>query len=158
MRFTLIDAVLDISADRIIALKNVSAAEEYLGDHFPTFPVLPGVFMLETMVQAARRLEASRGGEPRLVFGSARAIRYGTFVPPGSSLRVEIDRVGDGDDGEVQFKGRGFRIDGATIAGDDAEPMVAVSGRFSLRPMRLVGGHDVVGYHHGSELTTERPG
>ena len=58
MHFCLIDSVIQVEPGRIVALKNVSMAEEYLGDHFPGFPVLPGVFMLETLVQAGRALLA----------------------------------------------------------------------------------------------------
>ena len=61
MRFDLVDAVLERGGERIVTVKNVTAAEEYLGDHFPGFPILPGVMMLEAMVQAARRfLEEER--------------------------------------------------------------------------------------------------
>ena len=62
MHFDLIDRVLDHRPGAIVTLKSVSNAEEYLQDHFPTFPVLPGVFMLESMVQAAREL-LKRDGE-----------------------------------------------------------------------------------------------
>ena len=47
MKFNLIDRIEQISDERIVAVKYVSLAEEYLADHFPTFPVLPGVMMLE---------------------------------------------------------------------------------------------------------------
>ena len=53
MKFNLIDKIESISDDRIVASKQVSLAEEYLADHFPTFPVLPGVLMLEALTQAA---------------------------------------------------------------------------------------------------------
>ena len=68
MRFELIDAILEQSDDRIVAVKQVSLAEEYLADHFPSFPILPGVMMLETFVQAARIMLADRG-DRRLVLG-----------------------------------------------------------------------------------------
>jgi len=64
MHFDLVDRVLELAPDRIVTLKQVSAAEEYLQDHFPSFPVLPGVMMLEALVQAARRLAESRA--PRI--------------------------------------------------------------------------------------------
>ena len=54
MRFTLLDRVVAIEPGKsITAVKSVTLAEEYLGDHFPRFPVLPGVLMLEAMTQAA---------------------------------------------------------------------------------------------------------
>ena len=57
MRFTLLDRVVAIEPGKsITAIKTVSLAEEYLADHFPRFPVLPGVFMLEALTQALRRL------------------------------------------------------------------------------------------------------
>src|SRR4051812_18814442 len=56
MRFELIDRVLERGPGRLVAMKNVTSAEEYLGDHFPGFPVLPGVMMLEALVQAGRLL------------------------------------------------------------------------------------------------------
>ena len=54
MRFTLLDRVVAIEPGKsITALKAVSLSEEYLADHFPRFPVLPGVMMLEALTQAA---------------------------------------------------------------------------------------------------------
>ncbi len=87
MKFNLVDNVLVKESDRITAIKQVSMAEEYLADHFPTFPVLPGVMMVETMVQAARLMLADRG-DPRLVLGEVQAIKFGSFVRPGEVLEV----------------------------------------------------------------------
>ena len=87
MKFQLIDQVLERTPTSITAVKNVTAAEEYLGDHFPGFPVLPGVFMLEALTQAARELLKDRG---RLVLGQVKAFRYGSFVRPGEALKVEV--------------------------------------------------------------------
>jgi 3-hydroxyacyl-[acyl-carrier-protein] dehydratase len=53
VKFNLIDKIELLSNDRIVGVKFVSLAEEYLADHFPTFPVLPGVMMLEAITQAA---------------------------------------------------------------------------------------------------------
>ena len=84
MHFALIDMILEQTPDRVRAVKQVTLAEEYLQDHFPTFQVLPGVFMLEALVQAGRALLEQRG-HPRMVLGSAKAMRYGSFVRPGDS-------------------------------------------------------------------------
>lgn len=136
MHFDLVDAVLEQSAERIVTLKNVSAAEEYLQDHFPTFPVLPGVLMIESMVHAARRLLASR--DPALarhVLCGVRALKYGTFVRPGDAMRVEVTISKVGDDGTFDFKGS------AEVVRPDQRPdeprPQCVSGRFLMRPVRI---------------------
>ena len=58
MRFSLIDAIIEQSPDRIVAVKQVSLAEEYLADHFPSFPVLPGVMMIEAIASPLTNFEA----------------------------------------------------------------------------------------------------
>jgi len=124
MRFELIDQVIERSAERIVAAKQVTAAEEYLADHFPTFPVLPGVLMLEAMVQAARKLldERAPGGGPWVV-AQVRNVRYGNMVRPGGKLVVTVEhRKTDGP--THSFTGSGV-VDGET----------AVQGRFILRPL-----------------------
>ena len=59
MRFVLIDRITEINPGQsLTAVKNLSLAEEYLADHFPGFPVMPGVLMLEALTQAALSGEA----------------------------------------------------------------------------------------------------
>ena len=54
MKFILIDKVISLqSGKEIKTIKNVSLSEEYLADHFPTFPVLPGVLLLEGLIESA---------------------------------------------------------------------------------------------------------
>ncbi len=132
MRFEMIDQVSEIDEKHIVACKLVSMAEEYLQDHFPTFPVLPGVLMLETMVQAARKLLEHNGlGSSRpMVLGSVRALKYGSFVKPGCTLRVEVTLFKPLQDNSFEFKGKGVVLGGDT----DEDAPTAVSGRFVLRP------------------------
>ncbi len=137
MHFSLVDRVLEWGPDRIVTLKQVTRSEEYLLDHFTTYPVLPGVFMLESMVQAARLL-AERDGDPTvppLVLGKVRALKYGTFVRPGYAIRVEIDRTVTAASGEIDFKGVVRLLDPAALPGADTP--TACTGRFSLRPARV---------------------
>lgn len=135
MRFDLVDRVLEATDTRIVTLKQISGAEEYLQDHFPSFPVLPGVMMLEAMVQAARRLCGPKAPGTRLVLGRVRALKYGRFVRPGFVLRVEVNVQGT-DQGEFDLRGEGRLLDPAGAPG--AELPVAVSGRFMLRPVHLL--------------------
>jgi 3-hydroxyacyl-[acyl-carrier-protein] dehydratase len=137
VHFDLVDAVLEQTADRIVTVKQVTAAEEYLQDHFATFPVLPGVLMLEAMVQAGRRLVGARmaADAPPLVLGTVRALKYGRFVKPGSSLRVEVSLLKALEGGAFDLKGEAVVVSHADAPG--TEPPTAVSGRFTLRPVRL---------------------
>ena len=53
MKFVLIDKITALDSGKsITAVKSVSLAEEYLADHFPAFPVLPGVFLLKSLILA----------------------------------------------------------------------------------------------------------
>ncbi len=129
MNFGLIDRVLELEpGNRIVAVKAVTLAEEYLSEHFPSFPVLPGVFMLECMVEAARWLVHASHDFARsmVLLESARGITYKSFVAPGQLLRVHVEcrRLSDDHSG---FSGVGF--------GGEKE---VVKGRFDLRHFNLV--------------------
>jgi 3-hydroxyacyl-[acyl-carrier-protein] dehydratase len=94
MRFTLLDRVVAIEPGKsITAIKTLSLSEEYLADHFPCFPVMPGVLMLESMTQAAAW--AIRLGEDFahsiVVLREARNVKYGDFVEPGRVLTVTAE-------------------------------------------------------------------
>ncbi len=144
--------MLERSDDRIVTLKQVSNAEEYLLDHFAGFPVLPGVFMIEALVQAARTLletrKAGTGAEAnaespaptRMVLGGVRGIKYGSFVRPGDGLRICVSVHKRLEDGAVEFKGEGSVIPPNSVGSGDASngERTAVSGRFVLRPLKLV--------------------
>jgi 3-hydroxyacyl-[acyl-carrier-protein] dehydratase len=93
VKFNLIDKVEQLSDERIVAVKYVSLAEEYLADHFPTFPVLPGVMMLEALTQSAAWLLHHRRkfGKSMAVLKEAKNVKYGHFVAPGNFLRVEVE-------------------------------------------------------------------
>lgn len=137
MHFDLIDRVIEQTPTTIRAVKNVTSAEEYLGDHFPGFALLPGVMMLETLVQAGRHLLADRGGGP-WVLAEVRNVRYANMVRPGQTLMVQVTikaakeaakEEGDGagkQEGEVDLIGVG-EVDGQT----------AVQGRFILKPLAI---------------------
>lgn len=143
MRFELVDRVLELEEGRIVTVKHVTGAEEYLRDHFPGFPVLPGVMMLESMAQAARRLLASReGGDDRWALGSVSGVKYGAMVQPGDALRVEVECAGPDREGVVSCKGT------ATLLRHGPEGLTpadrAAAGRFTMRRPRVGPGGDGV--------------
>lgn len=119
MRFWLIDAIEEfVPGERIVTSKNVSYSEEYLQDHFPEFPVLPGVFMLEAATQsAAWLLRLSDDFQHTIVaLKEARNVKYADFVSPGSKLTItaEVNKV---EGREVGFKVTGKVGEGTSLSG-----------------------------------------
>ncbi len=133
MRFHLVDRIERIEpGKRIVAVKNLSLAEEYLADHFPAFPVLPGVLMLEALVQTGAwlvrvELEFSKSIIEAL---RVRNVRYGSFVAPGRTLRTEVQLRGIEDD-VASCQGVGLTAEGSH----------AVQGRFELRCCNVADIH-----------------
>ena len=110
MRFTLIDRITELRPGvSITAVKALSLAEEYLQDHFPRFPVMPGVLMLEAMFQTATWLvyltEDFR--HSMVILKEARNIKYAGFVRPGETLSIRADLVTE-DDNLTSFKAQGW--------------------------------------------------
>ena len=94
MRFHLIDRILDLEpGKRIRLVKNLTLGEEYLADHFPTFPVMPGVLMLQTLVEgAAWLLRATEDFQHSvIVLRDARNVKYGNFMQPGHSMIITVE-------------------------------------------------------------------
>ncbi len=109
MRFSLIDRITDLQAGKsITAVKNLTLAEEYLADHFPGFAVMPGVMMLETLVQAAGWLIRYTEDFERstVLLKQARAVKFNSFVTPGQTLDVSVT-VHKVTDGEYTMKAQG---------------------------------------------------
>jgi 3-hydroxyacyl-[acyl-carrier-protein] dehydratase len=128
MRFSLIDRIVELQPDRrISAVKALTMAEEYLADHFPRFPVMPGVLMLEAMTQAGAWLvRASEDfAHSMVVLSEAANVKYGQFVEPGQTLTVTAEIVG-GDEHQTRLKATG-KVDG----------QVTVSARLVLRRYNL---------------------
>jgi len=96
MKFVLLDRIVALEPQRsIVTQKALTLAEEYLADHFPTFPVMPGVMMLEAMVQSAAWLvRASTHFAASLVtLEEAKNVTYKSFVAPGRVLELRIEAV-----------------------------------------------------------------
>lgn len=114
MKFILLDRITALEpGKRITATKSLTLAEEYLADHFPTFPVMPGVLMLEAMVQASAWLVRVSQGftQSMVVLEEAKNITYKSFVSPGRMLEVTSEVVEIGD-ASSEFKA--FGVSGET--------------------------------------------
>lgn len=113
MRFCLIDRITNLEPGReLSAVKTLSLAEEYLADHFPDFPVLPGVLILEALTQAAAWLiRVSEDFQHSMVLlKEAKRVRFGQFVEPGQTLHVKVEIVSQ-DERLTEVKAEG-RLDG----------------------------------------------
>jgi 3-hydroxyacyl-[acyl-carrier-protein] dehydratase len=109
MRFTLIDRIVELEpCVRITAVKTLTMAEEYLADHFPHFPVMPGVLMLESLTQAGAWLvRASEDfSHSIIVLKQANNVKYAQFLEPGQTLTVTAEIL-KFEDGEVKLKAYG---------------------------------------------------
>ena len=113
MRFKLLDRITALEPNvSITAVKGLGLAEDYLADHFPLFPVMPGVFMLEAMTQASAWLiRVSEDFQHSMVLlKEARNVKYADFVAPGQILSVTAEILSQ-DEKETKLKVQGA-VDG----------------------------------------------
>jgi 3-hydroxyacyl-[acyl-carrier-protein] dehydratase len=96
MKYRQIDKITSLEPGlRLTATRTLRADEEYLKDHFPRFPVMPGVMMLEALHQAAVWLV--RTGDhfqsPLVLLREVRGVKFGDFLAPGNTLEVTVETV-----------------------------------------------------------------
>ncbi|MBI1309949.1 beta-hydroxyacyl-ACP dehydratase [bacterium] len=128
MRFSLVDRIVALDKGQSIStVKNLSLAEEYLQDHFPGFAVMPGVMMVESLVQSGAWLMRVTNdfSHSTILLKETRAVKFNNFVTPGKQLRVTVKTHKWGDD-EWTFKCEGS-VDGNS----------AVSARITLQQFNL---------------------
>ncbi|MGA1979282.1 MAG: beta-hydroxyacyl-ACP dehydratase [Sedimentisphaerales bacterium] len=152
MRFILIDKIISLESGKAIkTVKNVSLAEEYLADHFPTFPVLPGVLLLEGLIESASWLvrEAENFAHSMILLEEARNVKYKSFVAPGAQIEYIVEAktieenvssfTGFGESGdeqivEAKFGLRHFNLadKNSTMAATDARIIENMKKRWEL--------------------------
>jgi 3-hydroxyacyl-[acyl-carrier-protein] dehydratase len=112
--FLLIDRVTEIERKkRIVAIKNVTINEPFFQGHFPDYPIMPGVLMIEAVAQAGGALlltEFPDRAERLMVFTGIENARFRRPVVPGDQLRLEVT--------VVQWRSRAVKMLGiATVEG-----------------------------------------
>jgi 3-hydroxyacyl-[acyl-carrier-protein] dehydratase len=154
MRFLLVDRITSFQpGESITALKNLSLAEEYLADHFPGFPVMPGVLMLESLVQASawlmRITEDFRFST--ILLKEAKALKFNNFMKPGMTLKV-TSTVHKRSEREYVFKAEGIPQHGP----HNGEAASAVSARITLEQRNLADEHPEMAKSDQRQITEYR--
>ncbi len=109
MRFRLLDRIIDLRAgETITAVRKLIGDEEYLQDHFPLFPVMPGALMLEALFQASAWLvRVTEDFSTAVVWlKEVRSTKFQGFVQPGEELHVAAEIVKH-DDTLTTLKAKG---------------------------------------------------
>jgi len=110
----LIDRVTHVTrTKRIVAVKNVTINEPFFVGHFPEFPIMPGVLVIEAMAQAGAvllLLEIPNREDKLLVFTGIERARFRRPVTPGDQLRIEVD--------VLAWRGSAGRMLGKAFVGD----------------------------------------
>ena len=131
--FLLVDRILELEPERIVGIKNVTANEPFFIGHFPDFPVMPGVLIVEAMAQTAGVLvlKSIPDRESKLVFlVSIERAKFRKPVVPGDQLRIEmsvIRRKGS----VAKMEGRAT-VDGVLVA--EAEVMCKLQDKNESAP------------------------
>lgn len=92
--FLLIDRVVEIERkQRVVAIKNVTANEPFFNGHFPAYPIMPGVLIVEAIAQAGGALlltEIPDRDSKLMVFTGIERAKFRKPVIPGDQLRIEV--------------------------------------------------------------------
>jgi beta-hydroxyacyl-ACP dehydratase FabZ len=112
--FLMIDRVLEVTDDKVVALKNVSFNEPYFQGHFPGVPVMPGVMQIEAMAQAggilASRAIAFDATTHVMLFMAIDNVKFRKAVVPGDQLVIEVVPLRKGKifkmKGEIRCEGQ----------------------------------------------------
>jgi len=147
VRFCMVDRIVALETGvSITAIKNLTSGEEYLADHFPGFPIMPGVMMIESLVQTGAWLmrATENFAYSTVLLKESRAAKFSSFVKPGQTLRMEC-RIHKRDDREYVLKCSGTVDDTPTVSArlvleqfnlSDHNPEMAKTDRQSVELLR----------------------
>ncbi|HET8668189.1 MAG TPA: 3-hydroxyacyl-ACP dehydratase FabZ [Terriglobales bacterium] len=127
--FLLIDRVVDmVRRERIVALKNVTVNEPFFAGHFPGFPIMPGVLIVEAIAQAGGALlltEIEDRDQKLMVFTGIERAKFRRPVTPGDQLRIEVQ--------VIAWRRTAVRMEGKAYVGDKVAAEAVVTCRLVPR-------------------------
>lgn len=132
MQFHLVDRIVEVTPNQTLqAVKNLTSGEEYLADHFPRFPIMPGVLMLQALVEsAAWLLRLSEDfAHSIIVLREVKNVKYGSLFKPGQQMTLSV-KLNKQEGSLVTFTGKG------TVEGSQR-----VSARFIVEQYNLKDRH-----------------
>ncbi len=136
MRFQLIDRIdAHLPGKFLRGCKFLTLGEEYLADHFPRFPVMPGVLMLQCVAEAGAWLWRATSGFQHTVIAlrEVKNVKYGTFMQPGKRMDVSVDLL------KIEGDRATFRGKGADDAGQQTVAAQFVLHGYSLSSRGIAG-------------------
>ena len=115
--FLLVDRIVEMDAERVVGIKNVTHNEPFFQGHFPDFPVMPGVLIVEAMAQAAGVLVLASipdRASKLVLLVAIESARFRRPVVPGDTLRMEMAVI-KRKASVAKFAGRAT-VDGKVVA------------------------------------------
>ena len=116
--FLLVDRIIEMEpGKRIVGIKNVTMNEPFFVGHFPNFPVMPGVLIIEAMAQTGGVLalhDAAIGSDKLVLFAAIEEAKFRRPVVPGDQLRLELE-VLQRHTSFARMKGKAY-VDGKVAA------------------------------------------
>ena len=130
--FLLIDKVKDIiKNDKAVGVKHITINEEFFVGHFPSYPVMPGVLIIEAMAQTAACLVSYSNqnlqGEKVVFLTGVENAKFKKTVNPGSELLLEVKLLSFRRN-FFKFSGKAFSDDGL-MATSNFSAMLSVEGK-----------------------------
>ncbi|TWU57168.1 3-hydroxyacyl-ACP dehydratase FabZ family protein [Rubripirellula reticaptiva] len=117
MKYRQLDRITSLTPGKVLtAERTLRAEEQYLEDHFPRFPVMPGVMMLEALHQAAIWLirVSEDFKTPLVLLREAKGVKFGDFLAPGETLTITAEILKE-DGNRVTVKANAMKGDRVTV-------------------------------------------